>query len=69
MSHQSSESSPGSESSTLRRLNRWESMSKEDAPKRNYIDETAFALAIPAMIFAILITILTTVLCFQHEMM
>lgn len=69
MSHQSSEIAPGSESSTLKRIDRWESMNKEDAPKRNYIDEMAFALAIPAMIFAILITILTTVLCFQHEIM
>ncbi|KAH8374486.1 hypothetical protein KR200_009650 [Drosophila serrata] len=46
---------------------RWMGISREDVPVRNYIDEFAFAFAIPGMIFAILIGMLSAVLCFQHE--
>ncbi|XP_043661860.1 epsilon-sarcoglycan isoform X1 [Drosophila teissieri] len=46
---------------------RWMGISREDVPVRNYIDEFAFAFAIPGMILAILIGMLSAVLCFQHE--
>lgn len=45
----------------------WESITRADVPQRNYIDELAFAVAIPGMIFAVLVAILTAILCFQHE--
>lgn len=53
----------------LRQMDKWVSVSRDEAPERNYIDELAFTIAIPTMVFAILITILTAVLCFQHEYM
>ncbi|XP_033249962.1 epsilon-sarcoglycan isoform X1 [Drosophila miranda] len=46
---------------------RWMGITREDVPRRNYIDEFAFAFAIPGMIFAILIGMLSAVLCFQHQ--
>ncbi|XP_034125300.1 epsilon-sarcoglycan isoform X2 [Drosophila guanche] len=46
---------------------RWMGITREDVPRRNYIDEFAFAFAIPGMIFAILMGMLSAVLCFQHE--
>lgn len=59
----------GSERSVLRKQERWEPMARVDAPQRNYIDELAFAIAIPGMILAVLVAALTAVLCFQHEKM
>lgn len=56
----------GSEMSS-RKLEQWHGVSREDSPERNYIDETLFSLAIPAFLFAVLICILTAVLCFTHE--
>jgi len=50
-----------------REEDRWMGISREDVPERNYIDEFAFAFAIPGMIFAILIGMLSAVLCFHHE--
>ncbi|XP_016967481.1 epsilon-sarcoglycan isoform X1 [Drosophila biarmipes] len=50
-----------------REQDRWMGISREDVPERNYIDEFAFAFAIPGMIFAILIGMLSAVLCFHHE--
>ncbi|XP_017047993.1 epsilon-sarcoglycan isoform X2 [Drosophila ficusphila] len=50
-----------------RHQDRWMGISKEEVPERNYIDEFAFAFAIPGVIFAILIGMLSAVLCFQHE--
>lgn len=50
-----------------RREDRWLGMSREEVPMRNYIDEFAFAFAIPGMIFGILCGILTASLCFKHQ--
>lgn len=36
-------------------------------PDRNYSDEISISIAIPAVLFALLVAILTVVLCFQHE--
>lgn len=47
----------------------WESMARDEVPKRNYIDEFAFAIAIPGMLLTILIAILSAVLCFYHDKM
>ncbi|XP_017068421.2 epsilon-sarcoglycan isoform X1 [Drosophila eugracilis] len=55
------------EDQNQRQQDRWMGISREDVPERNYIDEFAFAFAIPGMIFAILIGMLSAVLCFQHE--
>ncbi|XP_064537875.1 epsilon-sarcoglycan isoform X2 [Drosophila montana] len=46
---------------------RWLGIPREDVPMRNYIDEFAFAFAIPGMILAVLVGILSAVLCFQHQ--
>ncbi|XP_011180300.2 epsilon-sarcoglycan isoform X2 [Zeugodacus cucurbitae] len=51
----------------FKRNDRWLGIAREDVPDRNYIDEFAFAFAIPSMIFAILLGILSAALCFQHE--
>ncbi|XP_030384459.1 epsilon-sarcoglycan isoform X2 [Scaptodrosophila lebanonensis] len=51
----------------LRNNERWLGIAREDVPVRNYIDEFAFAFAIPGMIFAVLVGMLSAVLCFQHE--
>lgn len=59
----------GSERSVFRRQERWEPMARGDAPRRNYIDELAFAIAIPGMVLAIAVAVLTAVLCLQHDKM
>ncbi|XP_067624564.1 epsilon-sarcoglycan isoform X2 [Eurosta solidaginis] len=51
----------------FRRNDRWLGMARDEIPDRNYIDEFAFAFAIPGMIFAVLFGILSAALCFQHE--
>lgn len=45
----------------------WDSMSMYEIPQRTYIDEFAFSIALPGVILAILVAILSVVLCFQHE--
>lgn len=45
----------------------WDAMSLYEIPQRAYIDEFAFAIALPGVLLAILIAILSVVLCFQHE--
>lgn len=46
---------------------RWDAPAKTEIPTRNYIDEFAFAFAIPGVIFAILVGILSIILCFHHD--
>lgn len=57
----------GSELSTLKRTDKWNGTRKDETPQRNYIDELAFAFAIPTMIFSVLFGILSAVLCFHHQ--
>lgn len=45
----------------------WDSMSMYEIPQRMYIDELAFCIALPGVLLAILIAILSVLLCFQHE--
>lgn len=45
----------------------WDSMSMYEIPQRTYIDEFAFSIAMPGVLLAILVAILSVVLCFQHE--
>ncbi|XP_031634885.1 epsilon-sarcoglycan isoform X2 [Contarinia nasturtii] len=45
----------------------WDSMSMYEIPQRTYIDEFAFSIALPGVLLAILVAILSVVLCFQHE--
>lgn len=60
----------GSEKSVgLLQPDRWEQMARDEVPKRNYIDELAFSIAIPGMLLTILLAILSTVLCFYHDKM
>lgn len=47
----------------------WQGLKYEDIPERNYIDELAVTIAIPGMILAILLAVLSGILCFQHESM
>lgn len=53
----------------LQKDHQWESLARDEVPKRNYIDEFAFAIAIPGMLLTILIAILSAVLCFYHDKM
>lgn len=57
----------GSERSVLRHQDRWEPISRAEVPRRNYIDEFAYAIAIPGMVLTVLVAILSAVLCFHHE--
>lgn len=45
----------------------WDTITRFEAPQRTYIDEVAFAIAIPGVILAVLVAILSVLLCFQHE--
>lgn len=45
----------------------WHGLHRNEVPERNYIDELAFAVAIPAVIFGMLFGILTIVLCFRNN--
>lgn len=50
-------------------VEQWVGLKSGDVPERNYIDELAFAVAIPGMILAILVGVLSAILCFQHDSM
>uniref|UniRef100_A0A1I8NTR1 Dystroglycan-type cadherin-like domain-containing protein n=1 Tax=Stomoxys calcitrans TaxID=35570 RepID=A0A1I8NTR1_STOCA len=50
-----------------RRADRWHGMARDEVPTRNYIDEFAFAFAIPTVLFGLLCGILTATLCFKHH--
>ncbi|XP_058453341.1 epsilon-sarcoglycan isoform X2 [Malaya genurostris] len=65
--HESLNLGKGSELSTLHRSDKWDAPMKSEVPERNYSDEFAVSFAIPGMIFALLLSILTVILCFQHE--
>ncbi|XP_062552931.1 epsilon-sarcoglycan isoform X3 [Armigeres subalbatus] len=65
--HESHKPAKGSELSTLRRSDKWDAPMKSEVPERNYSDEFAVSFAIPGMIFAVLLSVLTVILCFQHE--
>lgn len=58
-----------SEKSIALQRDRWEQMARDEVPKRNYIDELAFSIAIPGMLLTVLLAILSTVLCFYHHKM
>lgn len=45
----------------------WNSVAHDDLPERNYSEEIAIAVAIPSVVFAFLVALLTVVLCFQHD--
>lgn len=45
----------------------WNAPSKSELPERNYSEEIAISVAIPSVVFAFLIGLLTVTLCFQHE--
>ena len=51
----------------LKTKQRWEAPVRNDIPARNYIDEFAFSFAIPGVIFAVLVSILSVILCFHHD--
>lgn len=45
----------------------WDTLTHFEVPQRTYIDEFAFSIAIPGVIFAVLVAVLSVLLCFQHE--
>lgn len=45
----------------------WDALDRFEVPQRTYIDEIAFVIAIPGVILAVLVAILSVLLCFQHE--
>lgn len=57
----------GSEKSVSLRHGKWEPIARYDVPERNYIDELAFAIAIPVVILTILVAILSAVLCLYQD--
>ncbi|XP_055541459.1 epsilon-sarcoglycan isoform X1 [Wyeomyia smithii] len=65
--HESFKPVKGSELKTLYRSDKWDAPMKSEVPERNYSDEFAVSFAIPGMIFVLLLSILTVILCFQHE--
>lgn len=68
VSNEASANKPlGSEKSVSLRQGKWDPMARTDVPQRNYIDEFAFAIAIPAMILTILVAILSAVLCLYQD--
>jgi hypothetical protein len=50
-----------------KKVPRWDAPTKAEIPDRNYSDEFALSFAIPGIIFALLFSILTVILCFQHD--
>lgn len=76
--HQQSQGGGGSSSSSSsehlstgtlssHHMDKWDAPMKSEVPERNYSDEFAVSFAIPGMIFALLLSVLTVILCFQHE--
>lgn len=53
------------ENSTTKNI--WHGMARDEVPERNYSEELAIAVAVPSVLFAILVALLTVVLCFHHE--
>lgn len=51
----------------LDKQERWIAPTIDQLPERNYSDEISISIAIPAVLFALLVAILTVVLCFHHE--
>lgn len=47
----------------------WNGVRKDELPDRNYSEEIAVAVAIPSVLFASIIALLTIVLCFHHDNM
>lgn len=66
-SHQQQQQGSSSELSSTAHLDKWDAPMKSEVPERNYSDEFAVSFAIPGMIFALLLSVLTVILCFQHE--
>lgn len=48
-------------------VKRWEALSKDDIPIRNYSDELAISIAVPGVVLTTLIALLTVILCFESE--
>lgn len=68
MSNEASANKPhGSEKSVSLKQGKWEPIARTDVPQRNYIDEYAFAIAIPVVILTILVAILSAVLCLYQD--
>lgn len=57
----------GGESSMLSVGDIWYGMARDEVPERNYSEEIAIAVAIPTVLFAMFIAMLTIVICFHHE--
>ncbi|XP_039437104.1 epsilon-sarcoglycan isoform X1 [Culex pipiens pallens] len=66
-SHQQQQQGSSSELSSTAHLDKWDAPMKSEVPERNYSDEFAVSFAIPGMVFALLLSVLTVILCFQHE--
>lgn len=45
----------------------WIAPTKDELPERNYTEEIAVSIAIPSVVLAFLVALLTIVLCLQHE--
>lgn len=45
----------------------WVFTARDEVPDRNYIEEIAIAVAIPTVMFAMFIAMLTIVICFHHD--
>lgn len=45
----------------------WNAPTKGELPERNYSEEIAISIAVPSVILALFVAMLTIVLCFQHE--
>lgn len=57
---------PSNEESSMLSRNVWMGMARDEVPERNYSEEIAIAIAIPTVLFAMFIAMLTIVVCFHH---
>jgi len=48
-------------------LHRWQPVSKQELPTRNYLSELAVTLIVPMICFILVVALLTFILCFQQD--
>ncbi|KAK4875575.1 hypothetical protein RN001_011997 [Aquatica leii] len=67
LGHHSSSTEKLEKLSNLKAKDRWQSISIDEIPERNYSSEFAITILLPIFLFTILTLMLSFILCFQHE--
>lgn len=68
-SSQSASSELSAEEASFKSQKPWNAPRKDELPERNYSEEIAISVAIPSVVLAFLVGLLTVTLCFQHDKM